>query len=290
MGEALARPSRDDSLSVVVPYFRQAHRVVRAVASLLAQTHPPERVIVISDGDPEVPHLDLVGLDPNRVIVHRLLQNRGHFFAREVAWRAADSRWIGFVDADDFVEPRWAEALIDAGKRNDGVAFCASRHISSYGRLDRTRRISSASPERAALPEPRPKRFASHTTIYRRDRIAAAGGFDPGFRVGFDTLFINLVALSGRFGVVDEALYVRRRKDVFRRKSLTRNRMTGKGSPVRLDANTRVGDLYQRFAPVFRADPADGLRRLLAERDPELEGLVAEESRRLRDVLGGPVG
>ena len=286
MAERDAGLDAADSVSVVIPYFRQAERVPQAVASLLAQTRRVDRVLVVSDGDADVPHRDLRALDPERVVVHQLVENRGHLFAREVARRALDSRWIGFVDADDFVEPRWVEALLDSAEQHDGVAFCASRHIHSYGRFDRTRRVSPVTPERAAVDGPRPSHFAGHQTIYRSDRIEAAGGFDAGFRIGFDTLFINLVALTGPFGVVAEPLYVRRRKDLFAsQKSLTQHPATGKGTPPRFDAVKRVDELYGRFAPLFRVDPIAGREALLSERDPSLEARILDEVDRLSAVL-----
>lgn len=277
---------RGNPVSVVIPYFQQSERVAEAVSSLLRQTRRIDRIVVVSDGDCEVPQDVLLELDPRRVVVHRLSQNRGHLFAREVAWRALDSMWIGFVDADDFVEPTWAEALIARAEQHGGVAFCANRHIHSYGRFSRTRRISPVLTDRVAVDGTRPRHFASHCTLYRRERIAAAGGFDPSFRVGYDTLFINLIALTGPFGVVDEPLYIRRRKDVFaRRKSLTQHPSTGKGSPPRLEAVARVDALYQRFAPLFRADPESGLAALLAERRDTLEQEVVEEVERLTSTL-----
>ena len=277
-------PGPAESLTVVIPYFRQPKRVIEAVTSILRQDYVPTSALIVSDGDATVPADRLRALDPDRVFVHVLPQNRGHFYTREVASRAVDAAWIGFVDGDDFVEPTWASSLIAAAREADGVAFCGSRHVHSYGPFTRTKRVSPVLPERAAAATPR--QFASHVTIYRPERIDAVGGFDPGFRIGYDTLFVNLVALTGPFGVVDEPLYVRRRKDLFaREKSLTTNAQTGKGTPLRKEALLRIEELYAEYAPRFRQDPSAARETLLASRDPALDAEVQDRANELRQKL-----
>jgi len=274
-----------EPLTVVIPYFRQPRRVVAAVESILRQDYAPTTVLVVSDGDTTVPAEPLRALDPDRVFVHVLPQNRGHFFAREVATRALDTAWIGFVDGDDFVEPTWASSLIEAARDQGGVAFCGARQVHSYGPLSRTYTVSTVGRDKAAAVTPR--QFARHTTIYRPARIKAAGGFDPGFRIGYDTVFVNLVALTGPFGVVDEPLYVRRRRDVFaREKSLTTSAQTGKGTPLRKEVLRRIDELYARYAPQFRQDPSAARETLLASRDPALDAEVEDRARELRQELG----
>ena len=271
-------------VTVVIPYFAAPRRVIGAVRSVLRQRVPVARVLVVSDGDPSVPAERLVRMDEQRVTVHVFDRNRGNYFVREAAWRAAQSECIAFLDADDEVEPEWIGRLLDTAEGNGGVAFCATRLVRSFGPVDRTIKTRSVRPELAGGPEPH--HFAIHNALFDRGRIEAAGGFDPAFRIGYDTLFINFVALTGPFGVVHEPLYIRRQKDVFsRQRSLTTSRETGKGSPQRLRVIRQVEDLYRRFAPEFRDDPIVAREHLLRLRDSQLEHEVEVEVERLRTVL-----
>ena len=271
-------------ITAVIPYFRSPRRVIGAVRSLLRQTRPVDRIVVVSDGDAGVPTGRLRRLGGERVLVHVLPENRGHFFAREVARRAVDGGYLLFLDADDEVEREWVRRLLEEADANDGVAFCRARLIRSFGPFSRT--IKTRGVKRHRVGAPVAVQFAGHWTLYRADRLAAVGGYDPGFRIGYDTALVNFVALAGPFGVVDEPLYRHRRGDVFApRRQLTADPSTGYGSPARALAARRLQEIYELCAPLFRTDPARALDVLLSMRDQELEREVDARAQELREAL-----
>ena len=274
-------PSR---VTVFVPYWGERRRVVEAVRSILRQGRLVGTVVIVSDGDAAIPSDRLRRLDPHRVVTFVLPENRGHFFVREVAWRAALDDWVAFVDADDRVRPRWLERLAEAATTGGGVAFGATRLVRSYGPIDRAFKTRPVDTARAGSADPR--HFATHNGLYRRDRIDAVGGFDPSFRIAYDTVFVNLIALSGPFGAVEEPLYVYRKSDAFAaRKPLTGGRSTGFRSSERERATARALAIYREARPAFATDAAHARAVVLAGRDPLLAAEVEERSNELREAL-----
>lgn len=100
------------SVSVVIPCFDAEAWIAGAIESALAQTVPVE-VIVVDDGSRDC-SVDRVRTFGNAV---RLLtsEHRGGNFARNTGWRAADSEWVQFLDADDYLEPPKIAEQLAAG-------------------------------------------------------------------------------------------------------------------------------------------------------------------------------
>lgn len=105
-----ARPTYD----VVIPSHNRAHVIADALDSVLAQSAPPERVILVDDGSTdggaEAVH-QLAALD-RRVTAMALPRNSGASAARNVGTAAASAEWIAFLDSDDLWVPDAGEALL----------------------------------------------------------------------------------------------------------------------------------------------------------------------------------
>lgn len=75
---------------------------MRAIESVLMQTHLPAEIIVVDDGSDEafaLPQPDA------RIRVIRLCENSGPSAARNAGLEAAKTRWITFLDSDDQLLP-----------------------------------------------------------------------------------------------------------------------------------------------------------------------------------------
>ena len=92
-------------VSVVIPCWRSANTIARAVASVAAQTSCPAEVIVVDDasGDNTVAKLyELADQYPEGWIkVVELQVNGGPGLARNAGWDVATYPYIAFLDADD---------------------------------------------------------------------------------------------------------------------------------------------------------------------------------------------
>jgi glycosyltransferase involved in cell wall biosynthesis len=96
-------------VSVVIPCYRCAATLERAVASVAAQTRPPRELILVDDGsDDDTPGvagrlLERYGADWIRLLT--LASNQGPAHARNVGWDAATRPYVAFLDADDSWHP-----------------------------------------------------------------------------------------------------------------------------------------------------------------------------------------
>jgi len=100
-------------VSVVIPCYRCAATIVRALNSVSAQTLPPVEVILVDDGsgDGTLSRLEEVvaGHVHGWIRLVALPQNCGAASARNAGWDAATQPYIAFLDADDAWHPRKIE-------------------------------------------------------------------------------------------------------------------------------------------------------------------------------------
>lgn len=95
-------------VSVVVPCYRCAATIERAVASVAAQTWRPTEVILVDDasGDGTLNALNAIQARYGEwVKIVELPSNVGAASARNAGWNAAKESYIAFLDADDAWHP-----------------------------------------------------------------------------------------------------------------------------------------------------------------------------------------
>ena len=120
-----------EKIYVIVPVYRVEKYIDRCVTSVLSQTYPETKLILIDDGSD-----DNCGAicdryaaeNPNVTVIHK--ENGGLSDARNtgithVMKTAEKTDYLTFVDSDDFVHPEFAERMIKlCGESGCGVAQC----------------------------------------------------------------------------------------------------------------------------------------------------------------------
>jgi glycosyltransferase involved in cell wall biosynthesis len=92
------------AVSVIIPTFNRAHKIARAVASVLYQTFADYETLVIDDGSEDTTSKALAPFLPHiQCITHS--KNLGVSAARNTGIRASDSPLIAFLDSDDYWLP-----------------------------------------------------------------------------------------------------------------------------------------------------------------------------------------
>ena len=113
------------TVSTIIPAYRAARFIGRALDSILAQTCPPDEILVIDDGSPD----DLAGAvrpDGDRVTLLRK-PNGGAASARNLGLDKARGDLIAFLDADDHWEPHKLERQLSLFRSHPGLGLVCGR-------------------------------------------------------------------------------------------------------------------------------------------------------------------
>ena len=127
-----------DLISVIVPVYKVEKYLKRCVDSILAQTYPCLEVILVDDGSPDgCPAIcDEYAREDRRVrVIHK--ENGGLSDARNAGIDAAKGNFLGFIDSDDYVHPRFYELLLQALKEEGAdIAGCDVKKIYETGTVE----------------------------------------------------------------------------------------------------------------------------------------------------------
>ena len=119
-------------VSVIVPVYNAENYVERCMHYLLMQTLKEIEIIVINDGSTDnsmLPVKKLAELDSRIKIIEQENHLQGH--ARNRGIEIAQGEYIGFCDADDYVDYAYYEELYNAAKRNDAdIALAENVRVS----------------------------------------------------------------------------------------------------------------------------------------------------------------
>ena len=110
-------------ISVIVPVYNVEAYLVRCIDSILVQSFEDFELFLIDDGSPDRCGAicdEYAKRDKRIHVIHQ--QNKGLSEARNAGIECAlhsDSEWITFIDSDDWVHPKYLQALIECAARFD---------------------------------------------------------------------------------------------------------------------------------------------------------------------------
>jgi len=110
-------------VSFIVPAFRAAGTVRRAIESALASAAVDLEVVVADDCSPDETAAIVAGIGDPRVRLLRRTENGGPGAARNTALAAANGRYVAILDADDTVRPERARRLVDRLEASGAAAI-----------------------------------------------------------------------------------------------------------------------------------------------------------------------
>jgi len=137
------------SVSVVIPCFRCAATIRRAVRSVVLQSAKPMEIILVDDCSKdetlEVLRAQQSEYDADWIRVIALERNVGAAGARNAGWETSTADYIAFLDADDVWHARKLEIQLRFLREHPEVDLCAhsSRTLSAPEDIDETRVLST---------------------------------------------------------------------------------------------------------------------------------------------------
>ena len=124
-------------ISIIVPVYNVAEYLTRCLDSILAQTYRNIEIIAVNDGstDSSGDILDAYSSKYRNIkVIHQ--KNAGVSMARMRGIDESNGVWIGFVDADDYIEPEMYETLYsNAIKHNADISHCGHKLIHLDGNI-----------------------------------------------------------------------------------------------------------------------------------------------------------
>lgn len=128
------RPSVDLMVSVVIPAYNAASFIQATLNSVRAQTFTNYEIIVVNDGSPDTPKLELA-LQPYLSEIQYIKQpNGGPSSARNSAIRQARGKYIAFLDSDDLWLPQHLARQVELLEKDPalGLVYSNAVHIEGY--------------------------------------------------------------------------------------------------------------------------------------------------------------
>ena len=127
--EKVSATKAESLLSVIVPIYNAEFYLHKCIDSILAQTFREFELILVNDGstDSSGKICDQYEKRDKRVRVCHT-KNRGAVVARKTGIDRAKGRYIGFVDADDYIEPKMFESML-RGIEKSGADFIHTGYI-----------------------------------------------------------------------------------------------------------------------------------------------------------------
>ena len=185
-------------ISVVVPVRDEEQSIRELLDSLLAQTRPPDEIVITdggsTDATPQIIEEYMRNGAPVRLIrAGAALPGRG----RNLGAAQASHEWIAFTDAGIRLEKNWLEALINKAHEDESIDVV-------YGSWQPvTNTFFKQCAAIAYVPPPashdgvvtRPRFIAS--TLLRREAWQAVNGFPEELRSAEDLLFMDRVENAG---------------------------------------------------------------------------------------------
>jgi glycosyltransferase involved in cell wall biosynthesis len=115
-------------VSVVIPTFNRAEKVVRAINSVLCQTINDLELIVVDDCS-EDETTDALSKFAGMINVIRHEKNLGVSAARNSGIRVSRSAFIAFLDSDDYWLPQKLETQLQFFRENPDAVLCQTEEI-----------------------------------------------------------------------------------------------------------------------------------------------------------------
>ena len=127
-------------VSVVIPCFRCAKTIERAVRSVARQTMPPTRVYLVDDASQDETVSVLEGLKSKYPVgwieVLSLETNSGPAKARKAGWERASTPFVAFLDSDDTWLPEKVGQQYSWMIRNEEASLSAHARVMSKSGIE----------------------------------------------------------------------------------------------------------------------------------------------------------
>ena len=126
-----------EPVSIILPTYNRAHRVGKAIESVLTQTYTDFELLVIDDGSTDETEQVVTRYMDKRVHYYRMAENGGQSKARNCGMQMAQYDYLAFEDSDDLWRPEKLKVQMEVmqGAEHDvGMVYHKFRYDLGEGR------------------------------------------------------------------------------------------------------------------------------------------------------------
>jgi glycosyltransferase involved in cell wall biosynthesis len=187
-------PVTSQLVSVVIPCFNSGATLERAIDSVFRQTWPSIEVIVVDDGSTDLNTRLTIERLTNVLVLSQ--QNKGLPAARNAGMSVAQGEYLLPLDADDWLEPRAIQRLLETLLENESAAFSFC-HIQLHGEAQGVLRKSYNFFEQLFLNQ------LPYCILMPRNVWMTSGGYDETMKRGYeDWEFSIRLGINNKFAAV----------------------------------------------------------------------------------------
>jgi glycosyltransferase involved in cell wall biosynthesis len=203
--------SENPLVSIIIPTFRRANYLERAIRSALSQTYRNIEVIVVNDNNLETEDFNYVqtiteSLCDTRVKVISNDGNRGGGFARNNGFKNSNGDFIAFLDDDDQYYPRKIEAQVNYLKSYSEYHACYTGNEYKYSTGTRKYIKPIEGDITIPLVELKTRTAAGSSLMATRLSFEVTGGFNIELKRYQDWDFMLRFLKDFKIGCVPEVL------------------------------------------------------------------------------------
>jgi GT2 family glycosyltransferase len=174
-------------VSVVVCAYNAESTLADTLDGLMDLVYPDYEVLVVNDGSTDATEAIARGYDCELICT----PNRGLSRARNTGLWRSTGEIVAYVDADARPDQHWLQYLAASFEDHDFAAV-GGPNIAPAGDREAAESVSNApgNPTHVMLCDRVAEHVPGCNMAFRRDALAAVGGFDPRFRVAGDDIDI----------------------------------------------------------------------------------------------------
>ena len=197
--------AQNPTIAVVIPTHNRARILGRAIESVLAQTRPPDEILIVDDGSTDETPEFVAGYGPALTLVRK--DQGGVSSARNLGVERSRAEFIAFLDSDDFWDEGHLAAIEQAIRATDGAAGLyfsdlrlspdrggASIWDKSSFSIDGRHELKADGFDWLLLPR---QPMMIPASVVRRDAYLRVGGSDERFVCRGDTHLFFKLGLAG---------------------------------------------------------------------------------------------
>jgi glycosyltransferase involved in cell wall biosynthesis len=200
------------TLSVILPNYNHGKVIGRALEALLAQERPADEIVVVDDGSIDNSREVIKQFATKAASIRAILnpQNQGVIPALIRGLEAAGGRYVYFAASDDWVMPGFFTLAIETLEQNPELGLFCGEAVLRDGETNEpfairpaVRPVSHAGPvrpdEACRLLRRTDNWILTGSSVFRRDAVIMAGGFDQRLGAFADGMLARKIALSSGF-------------------------------------------------------------------------------------------